>query len=307
MTRLSLGQKYLLYAVCNTNQLRITLNYWKQFILISLNMCSGCWRYSREECWGPSVWMTSLPTSCAALIALISHGGGGGGRGGDWIPPAPELSHTCAFVYTHAHGNITHVSLFSLSKTLILQKSVSLTSSYSQLTDPHDFGFFLSNSCGSTQAIRLCMCLYVLALFKIGLVLCLCLQASLNKLMETLGQSEPYFVKCIRSNAEKVQCAHSRLKRLGLVFKAFFISFWSLNFLKAVYHFPLCSSVTSAAWHFSFSVIFPFLSSITFFFLFLSCPWGLMITWCWGSCDTQVCWRLCASASRATTSSTASR
>lgn len=29
-------------------------------------------------------------------------------------------------------------------------------------------------------------------------------KASLNKLMETLGQSEPYFVKCIRSNAEKV-------------------------------------------------------------------------------------------------------
>ncbi|KAM3877414.1 unconventional myosin-IXAa [Diretmus argenteus] len=29
-------------------------------------------------------------------------------------------------------------------------------------------------------------------------------EASLNKLMETLGQSEPYFVKCIRSNAEKL-------------------------------------------------------------------------------------------------------
>uniref|UniRef100_A0A3P8VL15 Myosin IXA n=1 Tax=Cynoglossus semilaevis TaxID=244447 RepID=A0A3P8VL15_CYNSE len=29
-------------------------------------------------------------------------------------------------------------------------------------------------------------------------------QASLNKLMETLGQSQPYFVKCIRSNAEKL-------------------------------------------------------------------------------------------------------
>ncbi|XP_053844363.1 unconventional myosin-IXa isoform X4 [Vidua macroura] len=29
-------------------------------------------------------------------------------------------------------------------------------------------------------------------------------QASLNKLMETLGQAEPYFVKCIRSNAEKL-------------------------------------------------------------------------------------------------------
>uniref|UniRef100_A0A8C7ZZF1 Myosin IXA n=1 Tax=Oryzias sinensis TaxID=183150 RepID=A0A8C7ZZF1_9TELE len=31
-------------------------------------------------------------------------------------------------------------------------------------------------------------------------------QASLNKLMETLGLSEPYFVKCIRSNADKVLC-----------------------------------------------------------------------------------------------------
>lgn len=31
------------------------------------------------------------------------------------------------------------------------------------------------------------------------------IQVSLNKLMETLGQSEPYFVKCIRSNAEKVR------------------------------------------------------------------------------------------------------
>ncbi len=36
---------------------------------------------------------------------------------------------------------------------------------------------------------------------------CLCVQASLNKLMETLDQSEPYFVKCIRSNAEKVNPA----------------------------------------------------------------------------------------------------
>ncbi|XP_009071875.1 PREDICTED: unconventional myosin-IXa [Acanthisitta chloris] len=34
--------------------------------------------------------------------------------------------------------------------------------------------------------------------------MCSLLQASLNKLMETLGQAEPYFVKCIRSNAEKL-------------------------------------------------------------------------------------------------------
>ncbi|KFU95832.1 Unconventional myosin-IXa, partial [Chaetura pelagica] len=34
-------------------------------------------------------------------------------------------------------------------------------------------------------------------------------QASLNKLMETLGQAEPYFVKCIRSNAEKLPLGSS--------------------------------------------------------------------------------------------------
>lgn len=45
---------------------------------------------------------------------------------------------------------------------------------------------------------------------SVSLCLLLALQASLNKLMETLGQSEPYFVKCIRSNAEKVQRARSR-------------------------------------------------------------------------------------------------
>uniref|UniRef100_A0A6Q2XYG2 Myosin IXA n=1 Tax=Esox lucius TaxID=8010 RepID=A0A6Q2XYG2_ESOLU len=36
-------------------------------------------------------------------------------------------------------------------------------------------------------------------------------QASLNKLMETLGQSEPYFVKCIRSNADKVCSSNTGL------------------------------------------------------------------------------------------------
>lgn len=40
---------------------------------------------------------------------------------------------------------------------------------------------------------------------KFSLYYCFVSQASLNKLMETLGQAEPYFVKCIRSNAEKVK------------------------------------------------------------------------------------------------------
>lgn len=52
--------------------------------------------------------------------------------------------------------------------------------------------------CAATQAESRC-------LERVFSSLCLVLQASLNKLMETLGQSEPYFVKCIRSNAEKVQ------------------------------------------------------------------------------------------------------
>lgn len=48
---------------------------------------------------------------------------------------------------------------------------------------------------------------YSVCLFHSMSCVCVCpiLQASLNKLMETLGQSEPYFVKCIRSNAEKVK------------------------------------------------------------------------------------------------------
>lgn len=52
-------------------------------------------------------------------------------------------------------------------------------------------------------------------------ILCVfvCLQASLNKLMETLDQSEPYFVKCIRSNAEKVSSAFT------LFFSLFFCPF----------------------------------------------------------------------------------
>lgn len=50
------------------------------------------------------------------------------------------------------------------------------------------------------------------------------LQASLNKLMETLGQAEPYFVKCIRSNAEKVKMS------CKWVFLAQFTSNWVLNF-----------------------------------------------------------------------------
>lgn len=30
-------------------------------------------------------------------------------------------------------------------------------------------------------------------------------QTSLNKLLETLGKAEPFFIRCIRSNAEKVR------------------------------------------------------------------------------------------------------
>lgn len=44
---------------------------------------------------------------------------------------------------------------------------------------------------------------------KFSLYYCFVSQASLNKLMETLGQAEPYFVKCIRSNAEKVKMSYT--------------------------------------------------------------------------------------------------
>lgn len=66
------------------------------------------------------------------------------------------------------------------------------------------------------------------------------MQVSLNKLMETLGQSEPYFVKCIRSNAEKVNfvsyfcCCVTRF-RCAVWFSSFFRSF-------------LCASTTRWCW-----------------------------------------------------------
>lgn len=66
--------------------------------------------------------------------------------------------------------------------------------------------------------------------------------------METLGQSEPYFVKCIRSNAEKVQCAPSSLRPLWLFrcsFQSITYFLWSLDlfFLKLFIIFPssLCN------------------------------------------------------------------
>lgn len=33
-------------------------------------------------------------------------------------------------------------------------------------------------------------------------------QTSLNKLLEALGKAEPFFIRCIRSNAEKVRGSH---------------------------------------------------------------------------------------------------
>lgn len=34
------------------------------------------------------------------------------------------------------------------------------------------------------------------------------LQTSLTKLLETLNRAEPFFIRCIRSNAEKVRLCH---------------------------------------------------------------------------------------------------
>lgn len=71
----------------------------------------------------------------------------------------------------------------------------------------------------------------------------LVVQASLNKLMETLGQSEPYFVKCIRSNAEKVLLTFAWRVCLGTERKEFnipmFLSFTSSMFLALSFLYAL--------------------------------------------------------------------
>ena len=59
------------------------------------------WGPSSGAAPGPSVWMTSLPTSCAALIALIFHRGGGGT---EFLLPlnyhTHMLTHMCTCLHT---------------------------------------------------------------------------------------------------------------------------------------------------------------------------------------------------------------
>lgn len=111
--------------------------------------------------------------------------GWGGGVGAEFLHPlnyhTHMLAHMC-FVFTQH----TACLLFS-GDTLVINPSVFST----------DRGF----TCKQTRLADV-IPLYLLFLFHSFMS-----QASLNKLMETLGQSEPYFVKCIRSNAEKVKHA----------------------------------------------------------------------------------------------------
>lgn len=178
---------------------------------------------------GPSVWMTSPPTSCAALIALISHGGGG-----DWIPCRTELSHT------HAD---THVHMFIHTQTYndwAWQRYTHLFFRRATCLHRHFLGICDSqrSRCQTTAELKQSGCLHLCHVHTVCdllLFLCLPLQASLNKLMETLGQSQPYFVKCIRSNAEKVQCDLCSLQSLSSLFRFWFSKHFSFPLKLALF------------------------------------------------------------------------
>lgn len=134
---------------------------------------------------GLSASMTLFPTSCAALIALISSGGGRLNSSIHWI-----ITHTCRHMCALFSPKTQHASS-SLEDILVIEMRVLSTAQ--------------GSTCRQSQLTPTTPPA-LLSLLKFDpLSLCSLSQASLNKLMETLGQSEPYFVKCIRSNAEKVE------------------------------------------------------------------------------------------------------
>lgn len=162
-----------------------------------------------------------------------------------------------------------------------------------------------------------------------------CVKASLNKLMETLGHSEPYFVKCIRSNAEKVCSAtvvtatsvwldangttdklHRTIKPLNKPMSRNCIARYSqlynvllllgdLN-LSLLYLSPLLLSclyfclLPSLSFNISLSLCYR--SALS-----LSSHCVSTMPWCSGSWGTQACWRPSASANQDTPSNTPSK
>uniref|UniRef100_A0A8D3DIC6 Myosin IXA n=1 Tax=Scophthalmus maximus TaxID=52904 RepID=A0A8D3DIC6_SCOMX len=105
-------------------------------------------------------------------------------------PVLPKVQRTISFIYVQYSTVVLYYEHHQLSPTSHLQHLLNVKSLK-----------YLSNL---TLHDRITKSLLHLHKKKKPPSISAQFQASLNKLMETLGQSEPYFVKCIRSNAEKL-------------------------------------------------------------------------------------------------------
>uniref|UniRef100_A0A674CK97 Myosin IXA n=1 Tax=Salmo trutta TaxID=8032 RepID=A0A674CK97_SALTR len=155
------------------------------FVIYTYSM-STCWMGILSKSFPQSRSFSTSPTSIYALIPaghLSSSGSNMEEDGGIFV------NSTSSKLLERAHGilmrNKNYKSKPSLPKHLLDVKSLK----------------YLSNL---TLHDRITKSLLHLHKKKKPPSISAQFQASLNKLMETLGQSEPYFVKCIRSNAEKL-------------------------------------------------------------------------------------------------------
>uniref|UniRef100_A0A674CL49 Myosin IXA n=1 Tax=Salmo trutta TaxID=8032 RepID=A0A674CL49_SALTR len=166
-------------------QRRGTYNCILFFVIYTYSM-STCWMGILSKSFPQSRSFSTSPTSIYALIPaghLSSSGSNMEEDGGIFV------NSTSSKLLERAHGilmrNKNYKSKPSLPKHLLDVKSLK----------------YLSNL---TLHDRITKSLLHLHKKKKPPSISAQFQASLNKLMETLGQSEPYFVKCIRSNAEKL-------------------------------------------------------------------------------------------------------
>lgn len=136
-----------------------------------------------------NIWCAKLTSDILLLLSSVKED-----EENEFLLPLNH--HTYAYVYplTHtatAHQAATHVSFLLAGRVGRISGCIDAAKGSLRPSQPRQLWSSGSFSPSTTEV--LCFSF-----------LCLVLQASLNKLMETLGQSEPYFVKCIRSNAEKV-------------------------------------------------------------------------------------------------------
>lgn len=125
-------------------------------------------------------------------------------------------------------------------------------------------------------------------------------QTSLNKLLETLGRAEPFFIRCIRSNAEKVRLP-TEIQGTSLGISLFqLVPYHSVCRWKVTKVWREICCACDSSWA-------PQALTGCFLLMFYRRRCSLMRAWCCSSYGTRACWKLCGSGDLATVPNTHSR